>query len=106
MLMREKLAGRASLVRDDFPEGMCPLFFPILTSHKRQAARALQERGVSAVEFWNYGDREAGRFVSSDASFLREHVLELPIHQDVTLEQVEYVADQVLKLKLRMEGRV
>jgi hypothetical protein len=28
-------------------------------------------------------------------------VLELPIHQDVTRSQVEYIADQVLRLELQ-----
>jgi len=102
LLMRQRLTGKATFLRQDLPEGVCPLFFPILVPRKHAAAEALLEHGINTVEFWNYGDPEAARLPSSDASFLRDHVLELPIHQDVSLEQVEYIANQVVKLKLRL----
>jgi dTDP-4-amino-4,6-dideoxygalactose transaminase len=97
--LRERLSGRVTLLREDLPEGVCPLFFPILVADKHAAARALWARGVSAVEFWNDGDREADL---ADARFLREHVLELPLHQDLSSAEVDYVADQVARLDLRM----
>ncbi len=100
--MLRKLSGRASLLLEEFPEGVCPLFFPILVPRKREAAQALEERGINVVQFWNHGDREAARLHSPHTRFLRDHVLELPIHQDVTPEQAEYVADQVLKLNLHV----
>ena len=43
--------------------------------------RALQQRGVDALEFWNES-MESGDEMGPDARFLRAHVLELPIHQD------------------------
>jgi hypothetical protein len=64
---------------------------------KAAAARMLRACGIQAMEFWNHGDPEAN---GADALFLREHVLELPIHQDVTPEQVEYMAEQVQRLRL------
>jgi dTDP-4-amino-4,6-dideoxygalactose transaminase len=101
-LLRDKLAGRATLLREDLPEGVCPLFFPILVPDKHAAARALWARGVDAVEFWNDGDPEAGLEPFPDTRFLREHVLELPLHQDLSPRRIEYVADQVLGLELRL----
>lgn len=101
-LLRERLAGAATPLVSELEEGVCPLFFPILVRDKGAAARALWERGIAAVEFWNFGDAEARAGGFSEAEFLRKHVLELPIHQDVMPEQVEYVADQVLKLELRL----
>jgi selenocysteine lyase/cysteine desulfurase len=97
--LRDRLAGRVSLLKDDLPEGVCPLFFPILSRDKHAAAQALWARGVSAVEFWNEGDAEARGEAFADAQFLRDHVLELPIHQDLSLAQIDYVADQVLGLE-------
>ena len=75
----------------DLPEGVCPLFFPILVSDKPAAARALQRRGVDALEFWN-DSMDPGSEMSADARFLRAHVLELPIHQDLTPRQLAHVA--------------
>lgn len=101
-LLRDKLAGEASPLLEDLKEGVCPLFFPILVPDKHAAAQALWRRGISTVEFWNYGDPEATGNGFSDAQFLRKHVLELPIHQDITPRQVEYMAEQVLSLKLHL----
>ncbi len=98
LLMRQKLAGRVRMLRDDLDEGLCPLFFPILVKDKHEAARALWQQGIGAVEFWN--DRQDNPSIGADARYLRSHVLELPIHQDVTSSQVEYTATQVLRLKL------
>ncbi|HEY3127938.1 MAG TPA: aminotransferase class V-fold PLP-dependent enzyme [Acidobacteriota bacterium] len=100
LLLEEKLQGRATLLRKELGEDVCPLFFPILVPDKPSAAQALWQRGIEAVQFWNHGDPEAKGKNSSDAQFLRDHVLELPIHQDVTPRQVGYMADQVLRLKL------
>jgi hypothetical protein len=96
--LRQLLPG-VSLLREDLPEGTCPLFFPILVEDKKAAAKALRARGVSAVEFWNDEHPHAAPHSGADARFLRAHVLELPIHQDVTAAQVGYIADQVQRLR-------
>ncbi len=100
--MQERLAGRATLLRTDLAEGVCPLFFPILVPDKHAAALALWRRGIGAVEFWNQGDPEANNGGRSDAQFLREHVLELPIHQDLSAEHVDEMADAILQLELKL----
>ncbi len=99
-LRLRELLPAISPLREDLPEGTCPLFFPILVEDKKAAAQALRERGVSAVEFWNDEHPHAAPHTGSDARFLRSHVLELPIHQDVTPAQVSYIADQVERLRL------
>jgi dTDP-4-amino-4,6-dideoxygalactose transaminase len=76
------------------PDGTCPLFFPVIVPNKADAAHALRRRGVDALEFWNdpVGD---GSEMSAHARFFREHVLELPIHQDLSRRHVSHVAGQV-----------
>jgi len=100
LLMHEKLVGRVPLWDKELAKGVCPLFFPLLVPDKRAAARALWARGIAAVELWNYGYPEAKQEEGADARFFRDHLMELPIHQDMTPAQVVYVADQVLSLKL------
>lgn len=78
----------------DLPEGTCPLFFPILAGDKHETALDLHRRGVDALEFWNESS-ESGEEMSDDAQFLRAHVLELPIHQDLTPRQIAYMAKHV-----------
>jgi hypothetical protein len=77
-------------------DGVCPLFFPFLTAEKHDAALALRRRGIAAVEWWNYG-YPAAAGEPPDVRFLRKHMLALPIHQDVTGAQIDYMADQVAK---------
>jgi hypothetical protein len=87
-------------VRSDLPAGVCPLFFPLLVSHKHDAARALWRRGVMATELWNEGDESVRGHDGEDARFLRRHVLELPIHQDITPGQIDDMARVVRELNI------
>jgi len=96
LLLRSRLQGRVSLLREDLPEGMAPLFFPLLVADKRTAAESMWSEGIEAVQFWNDGIPGMVDDPLSHARFLRRHVLELPIHQEVTASQVEYIAEKVL----------
>jgi perosamine synthetase len=96
--LRERLAGRVPFVRDDLADGVCPLFAPVLVANKIAVVEALRRRGIGAVGFWNYGHPDAEPIMSADTRFLREHVLELPIHQDLTSAQIDFMGDEVLRL--------
>src|ERR1039457_2270040 len=100
LLLRQKLEGRVTMLREDRDDGVCPRCFPILVRDKHAAAQALWQRGIGAVEFWNEVRPVAEQDSGPDAQYLRAHVLELPIHQDVGPAQVQYIADQVLGLEL------
>jgi len=99
--LRDRLQGDVAMLREDLEPGVCPLFFPILVSDKAAAAAALWSRGIEAVQFWNYGDPEAASEEGPDAKYLRDHVLEIPIHQDITVTQIDYAARQILDLNLQ-----
>jgi dTDP-4-amino-4,6-dideoxygalactose transaminase len=99
-LLLDRLAGRVAAVKETLEDGVCPLFFPLLVADKEDAMRRLAQKGIETVPFWNQGDPAAAGRVFPDVRFLREHVLELPIHQDVTPVQVEHMARQVLSLRV------
>ena len=99
--LAERLNGDVGHVCPEPDEGVCPLFFPVLVADKPAAAAELQRRGVDALEFWN-DSVESGAEMSETTRFLRAHVLELPIHQDLTPRHVDYVADQVRAMNLGM----
>jgi dTDP-4-amino-4,6-dideoxygalactose transaminase len=88
------LEGAVSQVFQAPDNGICPLFFPILVDDKHTAALALRNRGVDALEFWNEG-ADSGSEMGPDARFLRRHVLELPIHQDLSARHIDYTARAV-----------
>jgi dTDP-4-amino-4,6-dideoxygalactose transaminase len=99
----------AALLRPDvlqafpsIPNGVCPLFFPVVVPDKQTAAQQLRARGVDALEFWNDSSEPGGHEMGPDAQFLRRHVLELPIHQDLTPRHIDHIARQVNGLDIRM----
>jgi dTDP-4-amino-4,6-dideoxygalactose transaminase len=93
-LLDAQLDPHVERVFASVPDGVCPLFFPIVVDDKHATAVALQSRGIDALEFWNES-MDGGGEMGPDAHFMRAHVLELPIHQDLTPAQISYVAQQV-----------
>jgi dTDP-4-amino-4,6-dideoxygalactose transaminase len=80
--------------------GVCPLFYPVLVRDKAAAARALRERGVDALEFWNHGATADNAGESPTTRLLRSHVLALPVHQDLKTRHLVHMAHQVESLQL------
>jgi dTDP-4-amino-4,6-dideoxygalactose transaminase len=81
------------------PPGVCPLFYPLETFNKLYVAQRLLQRGVDTVDFWS--PRPAliplGAFPEVDC--LRKTVLELPCHQNLSPDDVDWLADQVRSLR-------
>ncbi len=100
-ILSERLKGAAWLLERPLTEDVCPLFFPLFVKDKKIAAHALWRRGIEAIPFWNEGDPEA-RGANAGAGFLRRHLLEVPIHQDVTSDAANYTADQILNLDIAL----
>lgn len=100
--LSSQVDGRVSRPLPDPEPGVCPLFFPILVPSKRAAVGALAKHGVEAIEFWNDSVEPGGREMSRTARFFREHVLELPLHQDLTERHMTYIAECLSQLDLRM----
>ena len=96
LYLEARLKDKMSMLPLELSAGICPLFLPILTENKSLVADNLRRRGIGVVEFWNEGDPAACGPGSEDALFLRKHVLELPIHQDVTPAQLDYIAREVI----------
>lgn len=93
--LRANLPARVAVLADDLGDDACPLFLPLRVNDKEGLSRALNERGITALEFWNYGDSEARRMEGEDSRYMRSHVLGLPIHQEVSVRQLDYMAEQM-----------
>jgi perosamine synthetase len=98
------LAGQVTPLHDELPNGVCPLLFPILVENKQETAAVLRGCGIDVLEFWNHGAEGACRAEAEGGGgrYLREHVLGLPIHQDLHERHIDYVARQVARLHPRM----
>ena len=102
-LLAELLAEAGIAPWRNLEPGVCPLFFPLLVKDKPAAARSLKACGVMATELWNEGDPLSAPLEGRGARFLRRHVLELPIHQDVNERQIRYLARQVCEARIALE---
>lgn len=91
-----RLSGVARLVKPDLPAGVCPLFFPIQTSRKHELQAHLAARGIESVNVWAAAAPGIAVGEYPEVDDLRGSVLELPCHQDLTLDDMDRIADAVV----------
>jgi dTDP-4-amino-4,6-dideoxygalactose transaminase len=97
-LLYAMLREVAPPVTGELKPGVCPLFYPVVIDDKAGAMARLLARGVETVDFWRvrHPSVAAGAFPEVDR--LRERVLELPVHQDLSPADAEHVAGCVREL--------
>ena len=80
----------------ELPSGVCPLFYPLWVPDRDEVLARLRAENVEANEGWrSFHPRcDGGEF--PEAARLREHVLELPCHQDLGPAHVAHVARAAL----------
>jgi dTDP-4-amino-4,6-dideoxygalactose transaminase len=77
------------------PEGVCPLSFPIVIENRDQMRLKLSERGIEAGAWWKGYHRNLPWNDFPEACFLKDHVLTLPVHQDLDARAVDYIVKTV-----------
>jgi dTDP-4-amino-4,6-dideoxygalactose transaminase len=90
--LAEALDGAARVIGAPLAPGCCPLFVPVRVRDKPRALEALRARGIEAVDFWSGGDPAADACAFPDAARLRREVLELPCHQSLDDDAIDFVA--------------
>ena len=76
----------------DLPPGVCPLEFPLIVGDKLRWVAALRALGVEAIPWWSGYHRDLPWDEFPDACYLKDHVLTLPVNQDLGTEAMDYVA--------------
>jgi dTDP-4-amino-4,6-dideoxygalactose transaminase len=94
-LLLARLRDLAPPVQAELPPGTCPLFYPLVCEDKLAVAARLAAHGVETVNFWSVGHPACDRAAFPEVDALRRRVLELPIHQDLTDEDMAHVAAAV-----------
>ena len=94
----ERLDAGVRAVFPSLPPGACPLSYPILVREKAAVAERLAAVGVETVNMWARHHPASPRGSFPDVDFLRDHVLELPCHQGLRPEHVDYAAAQASAL--------
>jgi hypothetical protein len=84
-------------VVDQLPSGVCPLFFPIFVENKESAYRDLMARGIETVNFWGIPHPATPPGVYGEVEYLRAHLLEVPIHQDLHQGHLDYMVQSLME---------
>ncbi len=82
-------------LQPSLPDGVSPLFLPVLVEDNQKVCNALIQRGVCAGGFWNWAPPGVPTEEFPDTVFLRKHVLELQVHQDLGVEHLQATANHL-----------
>ncbi len=86
-----------NLPLEDLPDGVCPLFFPIIVENKevrQELYRRLGSRGVVTHPWWDQFRTGVPWDQFPDAVYLKERVFGLPIHQDLGKREMDRVLEE------------
>jgi dTDP-4-amino-4,6-dideoxygalactose transaminase len=91
-LLADLLSDIAPPIQGDLPDGIVPLFYPIAVENKRSVLLRLSARGIEGRNFWELHHELLPPGVFPETDELRRTTLELPIHQDLSTEDIRRIA--------------
>jgi dTDP-4-amino-4,6-dideoxygalactose transaminase len=95
LFLLERLRDLVPPLFTALPPGACPLFYPLVVPDRAELFARLNARGVEAIEFWRDGHPACALGPYPEVAALRRTVLEIPCHQDLSLDRLAAVADVV-----------
>jgi dTDP-4-amino-4,6-dideoxygalactose transaminase len=93
-----RLRGRVPFPFSELPAGTCPLFFPVMVPDKVRFQQELEWRGVQSVNLWDASHPTCPPALAAEVAPWRDHCLELPIHQELSTDQLDRVAAAVIQV--------
>lgn len=93
-----KLRNVSTPVFSELPPGVCPLFYPFQTEDKQAVLSRLLARGIEAVDFWRVGHAAVPPGVFPEVDRLRQTILEIPCHQDLSPSAIDRIAATVIEV--------
>jgi dTDP-4-amino-4,6-dideoxygalactose transaminase len=93
--LADQLRDHVPIVGDPLAPGVCPLFLPIRVREKRSLLQRLHARGIDAIDFWSEHDAACDPEEFPEVMQLRREILELPIHQSLDDDTIDFVARAV-----------
>jgi perosamine synthetase len=92
-----RLAGLpgVTLLYPDLPPDACPLNMPILVENRDAVCATLTAEGIGATPWWAGFHQDIDVSGFSDACYLKNHLLALPLHQAMGPVHVAHVVDRL-----------
>lgn len=99
LYLLEQLASHESMypLFNALPEGVCPYFFPLIVRERDKVYQQMNECGIEVFRFWWWKHPLVPEEENSEATSLRQNLLALPIHQDLTEKELSVVATTLWK---------
>jgi dTDP-4-amino-4,6-dideoxygalactose transaminase len=82
------------IVFKTLPAGACPLFFPLIVKDRSFYYQKLKDQNITVFNYWRHLHDAVPWDKFPEAVFLKEHVLGLPVHQDINFNHL----DKILKV--------
>jgi perosamine synthetase len=83
------------------PSGACPLALPLVVDEPPSLLRQLESNGIGAELFWSDFHPAFPAHEFPESTYLKTHVVTLPIHQDLDSDLVARVAEVVRRWSRR-----
>ena len=93
-----RLADHGTHPLGELPEYVCPLFYPVMVKDKREIITKLAAQGVGSVNLWWEPHPACPTELASKVAYLREGLLELPVHQSLSLHEIDRLAETFLSV--------
>jgi perosamine synthetase len=77
------------------PDGVCPLNFPVIVDNRSELCAALNQRGIAAIKWWSGYHQGLAWDQHPEACFLKDHILALPVHQDLVEKDIAYILETI-----------
>jgi dTDP-4-amino-4,6-dideoxygalactose transaminase len=82
-------------LHEELPDGVCPLYLPVVVENREAVSIRLNEMGIVAVQWWAGFHREFDWAGFPEAKYLKEHVLAIPVHQQLNRRNVDYLCSSL-----------
>ena len=87
-----RLRNLSPPVFGELPPGVCPLFYPLQTRDKQAVLARLHANGIEAIDFWRVGHPVVPPGTFPEVDQLRQSIVEIPCHQDLSPAVVDRIA--------------
>ena len=97
--LNERLYGIKGL-RNLFAElmsGVCPWFYLVEVEDPWKLKKYLESKDIKSTVFWSWFHKDFNFADYPEVKHLKNHVIALPIHQDLSIFEINYIAEQIKK---------
>jgi perosamine synthetase len=92
-----KYEKKIRILYKELEKGISPLCFPILVENRDKVAISLGEKSIDAIWWWKGYHKDVTITDFPEAQYLKNNIIALPIHQDISDNDVDYIVDNLKK---------